>query len=42
MFTQNKDERRRVKKALDDAGIPSGKVSNFTILCLILIDIICL
>lgn len=27
MFTQNKDDRKRVEKALDISGFPSGKVS---------------
>jgi len=28
MFTQNKDDRKRVEKALDISGFPSGKVSS--------------
>lgn len=27
MFTQNKEDRKRVEKALDISGFPSGKVS---------------
>lgn len=27
-FTQHKDDRKRVEKALDAAGLPSGKVKN--------------
>jgi len=27
-FTQNKDDRKRVEKALDAAGIPAGKVNR--------------
>lgn len=30
MFTQNKEDRKRVEKALDIAGLPSGKVSSFS------------
>lgn len=26
MFSQNKEDRKRVKSALDNAGLPSGKV----------------
>lgn len=29
MFTQNKDDKKRVEKALDSSGIPSGKVKLF-------------
>lgn len=29
MFTQNKEDRKRVEKALDISGFPSGKVSIF-------------
>lgn len=29
MFTQNKEDRKRVEKALDISGLPSGKVSLF-------------
>jgi len=28
MFAQNKDDRKRVEKALDISGFPSGKVSS--------------
>lgn len=27
MFAQNKEDRKRVEKALDISGLPSGKVS---------------
>lgn len=30
MFTQNKEDRKRVEKALDISGFPSGKVSIYT------------
>lgn len=30
MFTQNKEDRKRVEKALEIAGLPSGKVSSFS------------
>lgn len=29
MFTQNKEDRKRVEKALDISGFPSGKVSFY-------------
>lgn len=31
MFAQNKDDRKRVEKALDISGFPSGKVSSYII-----------
>lgn len=29
IFAQNKDDRKRVEKALDISGFPTGKVSGF-------------
>ena len=31
MFTQNKEDRKRVEKALDIASLPSGKVNDLII-----------
>lgn len=31
MFSQNKDERKRVEKALENTGLPSGKLESISV-----------